>query len=320
MVVLAGHGAFAKAIAQPAGVRRPVIGFLHSGSAKELTRFSDAFRQGLKEGGFVDGKDVTIEYRWAEGHYERLPGLAQELVERDVAVIAAVGGPTPAMAAKSATAKIPVVFASSADPVKFGLVASLSRPGGNVTGVTNISPSLDAKRLQILHDLVPTAARTGFLVNPKTPNAQSRVKDVMAAAASVTSVDVVYASTASEIDEAFAALKQRGSRALLVETDPIFVAQRERIVAHAARYAIATLYPFREFVSVGGLISYGPDLIETNRQCGLYVARILKGAKPAEMPVVQADKFELVINRQTAKKLRLSISRDFLARVDEALE
>lgn len=300
--------------------QKPVIGFLHSGSAKELVRIVEAFGQGLKEGGYVDGKDVTIEYRWAEAHYERLPHLAKELVDRKVALIAALGGPTPALAAKSVTTTIPIVFASSADPVRVGLVASLSRPSGNATGITNISRALDAKRLQILHELVPGVARTAYLANPKTPDVKLLVKDVLSAAPSGTKVHIVYASSESEIDDAFAALKQNSVQALLLGTDPLFVTQREQIVAHAARDGIPTLYPFREFVAVGGLISYGADLIDTNRQAGVYAARILKGAKPSDMPVVQADKFELVVNLKTAKKLRLSISRDFLARVDEVVE
>jgi len=299
----------------------PFIGFLNSGSPNERAHLVEAFRKGLKEGGYIDGKDIAIEYRWAEGIYERLPGLARDLVERKVAVIVATGGNLPALAAKSSTSIIPVVFTGGGDPVKLGLVASLSRPGGNVTGVANISSSLQAKRLQILRELVPGAARIAYLMNPKTADARSFVKEVEAAAeVTATKIEVLQASSEGEIEAAFTAIKQSRANALLVGADAFFITRRDQIVALAARLGIPACYGFREYAVAGGLMSYGPDLAEGYRQAGVYAAHILKGARPADMPVIQLSKFELIINLNTARKLGLAVSRDFLARVDEVIE
>jgi len=299
----------------------PFIGFLSSGSPNERAHLAEAFRRGLKEGGVVDGKDVAIEYRWAEGRFERLPDLARELVDRKVAVIVATGGVAPALAAKSVTSTVPIVFTGGGDPVKLGLVASLSRPGGNATGVANISRSLDAKRLELLRDLVPAASRVVYLVNPSAPDVKSLETQIRAAAkATATEIQVLNASNESEIDAAVAAAKQRHANALLVSADALFVTRRDQIVALASRYAIPASYSSREFAVQGGLMSYGPDFADGYRQAGIYAARILRGAKPAELPVIQATKFALVVNLKTAKKLGIAVPRDFLQRVDEVIE
>jgi putative ABC transport system substrate-binding protein len=298
----------------------PVVGYLHSGSPSDRAHLVEAFRRGLREGGYLDGKDVAIEYRWAEGRYDRLPGLAAELVKRKVAVIAAATTPA-GVAAKAATSTIPIVFVLGGDPVKLGLVKSLGRPGGNVTGITNIAGSLEAKRIETLRDLVPGAKRIAYLVNPKFPETNSWIKEVQAAGkATATEIHIASASNEGEIDAAFAAMKGSKFTALLVSSDSYFNSRRDQIVALAARYAIPACYPFREFAVAGGLMSYGPDLVDVSRQQGLYTARILKGAKPAELPVIQAAKFDLVVNLKTARKLGLAVSRDFRARVDEVIE
>ncbi len=298
----------------------PVVGYLSSGSPNERAHHAEAFRRGLKEGGYLDGKDVAIEYRWAEGRYDRLPGLATELVKREVAVIAA-GGTPAVVAAHAATSTIPIVFVGSGDPVRLGLVKSLGRPGGNVTGITNIGSPLEAKRIETLRDLVPAAKRIAYLVNPKFPETNSWIKEVQAAGeATATEIHIATASNEGEIDAAFAAMKRSHANALLVAADSYFITRRGQIVALAARYAIPACYAFREFAVAGGLMSYGPDLVDVNRQQGLYTARILKGANPAELPVIQARKLDLVVNRKTARKLGLAVSRDFLAHVDEIIE
>jgi putative ABC transport system substrate-binding protein len=307
------------AFAQRASI--PFIGFLNTGSPNERKHLVDAFRQGLKEGGYADGKDVAIEYRWAEGNYERLPDLARDLVERKVAVIVATGGNLPALAAKSATSTIPIVFTGGTDPVKLGLVASLSRPGGNVTGVANISASLQAKRLQILGEIVPGAAKIVYLVNPKGALADGFVKEIETAAEAIgTKIEVLSASNESEIDAGFAAMKKIHANALLVAADPFFLSRRDQIVALAARHRIPACYSFREYAAAGGLMSYGADIADGYRQAGVYAARILKGAKPADLPVIQLTKFQLIVNLKTARKVGLVISRDFLARIDEVIE
>jgi putative ABC transport system substrate-binding protein len=299
----------------------PVIGFLDTGSPDDRMQFAEAFRQGLKESGYVDGKDLVIEYRWADGHYDRLPRLVAELVDRKVAVIVAAGGMESALASKSATSTIPIVFSGGGDPVRLGLVASLSRPGGNVTGLAGISRSLTSKRLEILRDVLPTATAFAYLVNPNAADASSTTKEVQAAAAAIhATVQVLRASNVSEIDSAFSTIEQARANALLVATDPFFTTNRDQIVALAARHAIPASYAFREFVVAGGLMSYGSNLADNYRQTGVYAARVLKGTKPADLPVVQATKLELVLNLKTAKKLGLSISRDFLAHVDDVIE
>jgi putative ABC transport system substrate-binding protein len=300
--------------------RVPVVGHLNSGSPSERAHHVDGFRRGLKEGGYVDGQDVFIDYRWAEGRYDRLPQLANDLVNRKVAVIHAASTPA-AVAAKAATSTIPIVFVASGDPVKLGLVASLSRPGANVTGIANIASALEAKRVETLHDLMPAAKTIAYLANPKFPGVSSLIKEVQAAGtATKLRIQIATASDERELEAAFGAMKHNGANALLVSADTYFITRRDQIVALAARHAIPACYAFREFTVAGGLMSLGPDLVDGNRQAGLYAARILKGANPATLPIIQAEKFELVMNRSTAKKLGVPISRDFVARVDELIE
>lgn len=313
------------ALAWPLAVRAqrsiPFIGFLNSGSPNERAHLVEAFRRGLKEGGYVDGKTIAIEYRWAEGNAERLPTLAAELVERKVAVIVATGGVAPAMAAKSASKSIPIVFTGAEDPVKLGLVRSLAHPGGNLTGVTNGAQVLNRKRLEILKDLIPGATRIMYLANPKNPDAQAGTYDVMAAAEAMRiQVEIVNASSDGDIENVFAAMKQTRADGLVVTADPLFLTRREQIVSLAARNALPASYPFREFPMAGGLMSYGPDIRDVYRQAGVYAARVLKGARPSDLPVMQVNKIELVVNLKAAKALGLSFPRDFLARVDEVLQ
>jgi putative ABC transport system substrate-binding protein len=298
----------------------PVIGYLSSFSP--VARYEAAFHQSLKERGFIAGQNVVIEYRYAEGHYDQLPALAADLVRRQVAVVAASGGSAPGRAAKAATAKIPIVFASgSTDPVKDGLVASLNRPGGNVTGVSVITTALGPKRFELLHQLVPTAAAVGVLVNPNYADADIQMREIQdAASAMKQTIDVASAGTEAEIDAAVATLVQRGAKALFVANDPYFTSRRNQIVALAARYAVPAMYQSRDFSEAGGLVSYGADFGEAYRQSGLYVGRILKGEKPADLPVVRPTKFEFVINLKTAKTLGLDIPPNLLALADEVIE
>jgi putative tryptophan/tyrosine transport system substrate-binding protein len=309
---------FAARAQQPAA---PVIGFLHGASPSYLGQFIDALRKGLDESGFVEGQNLAIEYRWAEGHYERLPALAAELVDRQVAVILAMGGTDPARAAKAATSTIPIVFVSAADPVKTGLVASLNRPGGNVTGVSLIASALDEKKLGLLHELMPKSSVIGGLVNPNYPGAKTQADDIQEAARHLgISAIALTAGTDDEIDAAFAAATRQGAGAMLVSSDPFFNSRSGRFVAAAARHSIPVIYPQREYVGGGGLISYGPDFSDGYRNGGVYVGKILKGAKPAELPVMQPTKFELVINLKTAKTLGLTVPPTLLATADEVIE
>ena len=299
----------------------PIVGFLNSGSAAAHTQFVTAFRRGLGETGYVEGRNLAIEYRWAEGRYDRLPELAADLVWRGVAVIVASGGSAPALAAKKATATIPIVFATGGDPVRAGLVASLNRPGGNVTGVAILLSTLVQKRIELLRDLVPATAALGALVNPNYPEVGLQLHELQGAAqATGQQVHFARAATESDIDAAFASLTQKGARALIVANDPFFLSRRDQIVTLAARFALPTIYQGREFTAAGGLISYGPSLTNAFHQAGIYTARILKGAKPSELPVLQPAIFELAINLKTANALGITIPQSILVRADEVIE
>jgi putative ABC transport system substrate-binding protein len=299
----------------------PVIGFLSSGSPNAYAHLLTAFRRGLNETDYVEHRNVGIEYRWAEGQADRLSALANELVARQVAVIVATGGNAPALAAKAATNTIPIVFTGGGDPVALGLVTSLSRPGGNATGASNISISIDAKRLEILRELVPSADKIACLRNPENANADTQLREVQAAARTLRQeIFVVTASAVRELDSAFASIVQQRAGALLVMSDPFFNNIRDQLVAMAAKHAMPAMYPFREFVSAGGLINYGPSVADGFRQAGVYTGKILKGAKPADLPVMLPTKFELVINLKTANALGLTVPPTLLARADEVIE
>jgi ABC-type uncharacterized transport system substrate-binding protein len=298
----------------------PVIGYLHFGSANLAPTPAAGFLPGLRETSYVEGQNVAIEYRWAEGHYDRLPGMAADLVGRKVDLIAAFG-PPPARAAKNATSTIPIVFGVGTDPVADGLVVSLARPGGNATGVTNLAVELVPKRLDLLSELVPQARMIALLVNPNNPYTEPMIRNVQGAArVKGVQLQIVEASTESEIDTAFSTLVQLRAEALLTGDDVFFTSRREQIVALAARYAVPAIYQFREFAAAGGLISYGSSLAAGNRQVGIYAGRILKGEKPADLPVQQPTTFELVINLKAAKALGLTVPPTLLARADEGIE
>jgi putative tryptophan/tyrosine transport system substrate-binding protein len=299
----------------------PVIGVLYSGSPEMFETLISAFRRGLNEVGYVEGRNVALELRLAEGHYDRLPALAADLVRRQVAVIFTAGGQNSAFAAKANTATIPIVFTTGGDPVRSGLIASLNRPGGNVTGVTNLTAELEPKRLEILHELVPTADRIAVLVNPAYQDVGLRVDEIQAASRTIgKQIHVLQASTENAINMAFAALAQARAGALLVSSDPFFFGRRHQIVALAARYAVPAIYQWREFAQIGGLISYGAGRSYAQHEAGIYVGKILKGAKPSDLPVQQAVKLELVINLKTAKALGLEVPPTLVARADEVIE
>jgi ABC-type uncharacterized transport system substrate-binding protein len=301
----------------------PVIGFLETRSPDyTLADQQRAFRQGLKDAGYVEGENVLIEYRWAEGQMDRLPALAAELVRRRVAVIATSGGPAAAFAAKTATTTVPIVFIVGEDPVRLGLVASLARPGGNLTGVNMVISELTAKRLGLLRELVPGASRVAVLVNPaNTANAETTLRDAEPAArAAGLQIQILKASTSREIEAAFATFVRERPDALFVGNDAFLTSRRVQLVHLATRHAIPASYTVRDFAEVGGLMSYGVNITDALRQLGVYAGRVLKGAKPADLPVVQPSKFELVINAVTARMLGLDVSPSLLARADEVIE
>ena len=300
----------------------PVIGFLNYQSPETIADLLRAFRQGLKDTGYVEGENVAIAYRFAENQVDRLPELAADLVHRRVAVIATTGGPPPAFAAKAATTTIPIVFAINEDPVRLGLVASLARPGGNLTGINFFSAELVAKRLELLRELVPGAARVAVLVNPaNATTTATTLREVEAAAPALgLQLKILNASTSGEINAAFAELARDRADALFVASDAFFFIRRVQMANLASRYAIAATYSTRDYPEAGGLMSYGTNLIDAFRQTGVYAGRILKGAKPAELPVVQSSKFEMVINHETARMLGLTVPPALLARADEVIE
>jgi putative tryptophan/tyrosine transport system substrate-binding protein len=295
----------------------PVIGFLSGRSPTEAAYALAAFHQGLNEGGYIEGQNVAIEYRWAEGQYDRLPALVADLVRRQVNVIAATGATNSAVAAKAATATIPIVFGSGDDPVKLGLVASLNRPGGNATGINFFVAQMEGKRLGLLHELIPTAALMGVLLNPNNTPFEFQLKDVREAARSIgRQIHIIHASSERDIHVAFRSFDHMRVQALLVGSDPFFNGRREQLVTLAAHYAIPAIYELREYVTAGGLMSYGTNLPDAYRQIGIYTARILKGEKPADLPVVQPTKLEFVINLKTAKALDIDCSQPLVAHPD----
>jgi putative tryptophan/tyrosine transport system substrate-binding protein len=321
-ISLIGGGAAAwplAARAQQSAV--PVVGWLSTRAPDEGAYLVAAFRQGLKAAGFVEGQNVLLEFRWGEGHYERLPAYAAELVRRAVTVIVTTGGDPAAQAAKAATTAIPIVFVSGSDPVKVGLVASLNRPGGNITGVHMLLLGLGAKRLGLLHELMPAVNLIGVLVNPNFADAQTQLRDVEGAAQSLGVKLLVHkAGTKLEIDAVFDDLARQKVGAVLVISDPFFTIQRVQIAALAARHAMPAIFELREYAAAGGLMSYGTSLTDSYRQGGVYAGKILKGAKPSELPVEQPTKFELVINLKTAKMLGLTFPPGLLAIADEVIE
>src|SRR5262245_58619780 len=300
----------------------PVIGFLNGQSPDTFADRVRGFRQGLKEAGYVEGENVAIEYRWAEGQFDRLPALASELVRRRVAVIAAGGGVPSVLSAKAATTTIPIVFIATDDPVKLGYVASLARPGGNLTGINFFNSELTAKRLELLRELVPAATRVAVLVNPaSTSNTETTLKDVeVAARAMGLQIHVLKASTSREIGAAFATLVHERPDALFVGVDALFGSRRLQLALLAARHAVPTSFPTREDAEAGGLMSYGANVTDAYRQVGVYTGRILKGTNVADLPGVQSNQFELVINAETARILGLTVSPQLLARADEVIE
>jgi putative tryptophan/tyrosine transport system substrate-binding protein len=320
MSLLGGAAAAWPVAARAQQPAMPVIGYLSARSPGDTAHLVPAFRQGLSEGGFVEGQNVTIEYRWALGQVDRLPALAAELAGRPVTILVTTGGESAALAAKAATSTIPIVF-SMGDPVKAGLAASYNRPGGNATGINILSDTIEPKRLGLLHELVPQAATIGFLVDPNFPSAEDQSKDVQEAARAIgLHIHVLRAKTDHEIEAAFETVAQHRIGALAVAASPFFDTRRDTLVALAARHAVPTMYHFREFAAAGGLLSYGIDPVDAYRQVGVYAGRILKGAKPADLPVLQPTKFEFVINLKTAKTLGLEIPARLISFVDEVIE
>ena len=298
----------------------PVIGFLNGASPDGYAPMLAAFRQGLKEAGYVEGQNVAIEYRWAEGQYDRLAALAGDLVHRQVSVIAATSTPAN-LVAKAATSTIPIVFTTGSDPVQIGLVTNLSRPGGNVTGVTQLTVEVLPKRLELAHELVPTATFVAVLVNPTNPNAETVTGELQTAAATLgVQLNVLHASTEAEIDDTFTSLRQQRASVLLIGADAFFNSQTKQLAALAIRHLVPAIFEYRQFVAAGGLASYGGSVIDSYHLAGGYTGRILKGDKPADLPVLQSTKVELIINLRTAKALGLTVPLSLLGRADEVIE
>jgi len=299
----------------------PVIGFLNGASPQPFAHYVAGFRAGLKETGYIDGQNVAIEFRWAEGHYDRLPGMAVDLVRRKVAVLVSTGGPQGVVAAKAATSTIPIVFTVGVDPVQLGIVTSLSSPGGNITGVYLLTAAMESKRLGLLRALVPGVQLIAVLLNPNRPDHADQTREVQEAAATARQqTHILLASDESAIDAAFATAVQLRAGAMLVGADPFFNSQRDKIIALAAGHSIPAIYEQREFARAGGLISYGTSFSDAYRQVGVYAGRILKGEKPLDLPVMQSTKFELVINLKTAKALGIEVPPNLSAEADEIIE
>jgi putative ABC transport system substrate-binding protein len=299
----------------------PVIGYLSARSPDDTVHLVAAFRRGLAENGYVEGRNVTLEYRWALGQYERLPAMAAELVRLPVTIIASTGGEPAVLAARAATSSLPIVFAMGGDPVKAGLAASYNRPGGNATGISILTESLEPKRLGLVHELIPRAAAISVLLNPRFPPAEGQLRDVQGAAVALgIRIHVLRADTDREIEAAFETVAQQRVAALAVLASPFFDTRRSKLVALAARHAVPAIYHFREYAVAGGLMSYGIDIADAYRQVGVYTGQILKGARPADLPVLQPTKFELVINLKTANALGVEIPPTLLARADEVIE
>jgi ABC-type uncharacterized transport system substrate-binding protein len=297
----------------------PVIGFLNSASPDVFADLVRAFTQGLAETGYVEGRNVAIDYRWAENHYDRLPELAADLVRRQVAVI--VANPPAVLPAKAATSTIPIVFVSALNPVEVGLVASLSRPGGNVTGVSTLNVELLRKRVELLRELLPTATVIAALVNPTSPAAATQLKDVQEVGGNLgLQIQVMHASTESDLDSAFATLPQLRAVGLVIAGDPFFTSRSDRLAALALHHGMPAIFQYRQFAAAGGLMSYGGSFTEANRLAGIYTGRILKGEKPADLPVQQSTKVELIINLKTAKALGLNVPNTLIGRADEVIE
>jgi putative ABC transport system substrate-binding protein len=319
-ITFLGGAAAAPLVAQAQQPTLPVVGFLHYASPNTFAHIAEAVRRGLKEVGYVEGQNVKIEYRWADGQYDRLPAMAAELVHRQVTVITA-GGNVAAQAAKAATSVIPIVFTSGADPVWSGLVASLSRPGANLTGASLVAAELAVKRLEVIRELLPNTRTVAMIVNPNYPGADSEMAEVEAAGRTIgLQIQKVIAGDVSALETAFATINQMHVDAVTVGTDGFFITRREQIATLAARYAVPGIYPFPDFPAAGGLASYGASLTDAYRQAGVYAGRVLKGAKPAELPITQPVKFELIINLKTAKALGITIPPAVLSRADEVID
>jgi putative tryptophan/tyrosine transport system substrate-binding protein len=318
-ITLLGGAAAWPVTARAQEPRMPVVGFLNAGSPDGYAVYVTGFVQGLRETGYLDGKNVTVDYQWARGQYDRLPGMAADLVRRKVAVIAANTPVAPV--AKAATTEIPIVFVSTGDPVMAGIVTSFNRPGGNVTGVGLLGAELETKRLELLHQFIPGTAPLGVLVNPTNPAASLQLRELQNAAGVIKrQINILRASTVLDIGTSFTTAAQQGAVALTVVQDPFYNSQRELLVALAARHKLPVLYPLREFAEIGGLVSYGHNLVDGYREMGVYAGRVLKGEKPADLPVVQPTKFEFVINLKTTKALELTVPPQLLAAVDAVIE
>jgi putative tryptophan/tyrosine transport system substrate-binding protein len=321
-ITLVGGAAVWPVAARAQQAAMPVVGFLISGGQTENSdKNFDAFRRGMSEAGYVDGRNVTIEYHYAEGQYERLPGMAADLVRRQVAVIATSGGNPSPLAAKAATTTIPIVFASGTDPVKSGLVASLNRPGGNITGVSILNLEIGPKRLELLHELIPAARVIGLLVNPANPSAEPQSSDLQAAVRKFgLELHVLHASTDQDIEAVFASLAQLKASALIIGADPFLTSRAEQLGALTVRHAVPAIFLYRDFAAAGGLMSYGPSLPDAYHHAGSYIGRILKGEKPGDLPVIQSQVFELIVNTKTAKAFGITLPLSLLASADEVIE